>query len=80
MAGTAAAGRAPVIESGPKSEPVSEAVGDGEAARALELRQHNYHLPEKVWKRTVIKEKSQMLELLPPTGSYNYQLNCRQSF
>ena len=37
--------RAPVVEARAEGEAVSEAVGDGEAAGALQLGQHYYHLP-----------------------------------
>ena len=37
--------RPPVVEAGAEGEAVSEAVGDGEAAGALQLGQHDYHLP-----------------------------------
>ena len=45
VAAGVAAPRAPVVEARSEGEAVSEAVGDGEAPRALELGQHDYHLP-----------------------------------
>ena len=39
--------RAPVVEAGAEGEAVREAVRDGEAAGALQLGQHNDHLPSK---------------------------------
>ena len=45
MAGLA---RAPVVEAGAEGEAVREAVGDGEAPGALQLGQHNDHLPSKM--------------------------------
>ncbi len=38
-------GRAPIVKSGVKRKPVSQTVGDGEAAGALQLGQNNDHLP-----------------------------------
>ena len=64
-AGIASACREPLAGSGAKAEPVSEAVGDGEATQALELHWYNHQLPLKIWSRIIVEELQTLAELQP---------------